>query len=628
MGQGQQIVPPSLSDEQKAFDYAIRLERLKQFENAEEIYRQLLQKNPNNTRAYLQLKSLYKRLEKFSELEILIRQHLSRVPNDIQSHAELGELYFSQGETEKAKEYWDNLLRQYSSSQTAYRVVMQMYVRHQMNEKLDELIQNGRTIFNDPSLFSLDLGNIYSRTQNYEKATDEFLTYAIHHPNQIQVISSQLLRMSDTQDSQPLIEKKIVERMIENETVVRTLYCDFLFKTGRYQDALPQHLALGVNTDKDLDRWLRFANNLRKENQLSIALEAFTIVLDSLPRFVEKPKEAIYRKLTGQALYGLALTYEKQILPLESMPSLAEYFPNNSFFEDQFRGLQTIQVQPLEETFALYDSILISLPSSTFSPQAHYRLGEIKFYIIRDYDGSLESFQSALSLSKDPKLSQTVNSRISDVYMTKGQFPSALAFLNKQLKTAASDEDRNNFLLKKCQVLFLSGNVDSTLINLNRLISYLDISDEQLNDALELRAFIEENYVRCTEDGKNAFLGYLNGELLLKQAKLSEARFLLEEIPHRFPESPIADEAMYRKAKIDVMLGDYVNAISAFTSLQSSPWGDRATIMIGEIYDRYINNKEEAIEWYLTVLEDYSSSLLAEPIRHRIREISQEAEIN
>lgn len=625
---GQQIVHPSIADEQKAFDYAIRLERLKQFENAEEIYQQLLKKNPNNTRVYLQLKALYKKIEKSPELELLIIQHLSLFPNDLQSHAELGELYFNQGESEKAQAYWDKLLQQNRGSQTAYRIVMQMYVRHQMNEELDDLVQKGRTNFNDPSLFSLDLGNIYSRSHNYKKATDEYLTYAIYHPKQIQVVSAQLLRMSDDLDSQPIIEIKLVERTVENDTVVRTLYSDFLFKMGRYEDALLQHFALGTKTDKDFNRWLRFADNLRKENQLTLALTAFSSILDSIPRNPGHPKEASYRKLTGQALYGLALSYEKQILPQEKIPSLAEYFPNNLFFEDHFYGLQPIQIQPLEETFALYDSILISLPSSTFSPQAHYRLGEIKLFVTRDYDGALESFRSAQTLSRDPRLTQNIISRISDIYMAKGQLSAAIDFLDEQLKRKTSTQDKNRYLMKKCQALFLSGDVDSTLSQLNRLISYLDAPDEQLNDALELRAFIEENHSRSRENGRTAFLMYLKGELLLKQTKLSESSALFYEVAQLYPESPIADEATYRKAKIDVLLGDYVSAISAFTSLQTSPMGDQATIMIGEIYDRYLNDQQEAVQWYLTVLEDYSNSMIVEPVRYRIREIAREVELN
>lgn len=613
----QEIIPPVIADENRAFNRAVRLERLKQFEKAEEIYRALLKKNPKNTRVFLQLKALYRKQEDLTQLERLIQERLTVFPNDLQSHAELGELYFNQRDTARAVEYWQDMVNRTPRSQVTYRVMMQMYLRHQLYERLNELILQGRRIFNDPSLFSLDLGNVYRRNHHYEKATHEYLTFAIHHPRNMQAVSSHLLRMSDDTDSQPIIEAKLLERIPENEDVVRHLYCDFLFKTGRYGDALDQHRVLGIESDQDLDRWLHFATNLRKENQLSLALEAFSIILDRIPR----PTDDHYLKLTGQALYGLALTYERQILPRETVPSLSGYFPENVFFERNVDGVHRIQVQPLQETFLLYDSILASLPTTTFSPQAHYRLGEIKYRITRDHDGALESYRSAQALTRDPKLIQDVTMRICDVLMAQGEFPAALEYLDERLDNSGSSDEKNKFLLKKCQVFFLSGEIDSTLFHLNRLISYLDINKDELNDALEIRAFIEENYHRVRETDRAAFHRYLKGEHLLKQAKLSEAQIVFREVADLYPDSPIADESGYRDGEIDLLLGNHDQAISTFSGLQHSPLGDRASVMVGEIYDRYLNNKEEAIRWYLSVLEEHPTSMLAEPVRYRIREI-------
>ena len=623
---GQQAVPLNVSEQQKAFNLAIRLERLQQFDKAEEIYRDLLRQNPRDGRVYLQLKHLYRRQEKIPALDTLLTRHLGLFPDDLQSHADRGELFLIKGDTLKALESWDSVLDQYYGSKPMYRILIQMYVRHQLDPQLEALVQRGRIVFDDPSLFSLELGNIYFSRQNYEKAAHEFLNFAIYHPREARAASGQLLRMSDQFDSQLFIETKIVERMPENEDVVRLLYSDFLFKTGRYGEALQQHLALGISTREDLDRWLQFAENLRKDNQLPLALDAFSTILDNIPPPSDNPWGDHYRKLTGQALYGLALTYEEQILPPEQFQSLADYFQNNVFFEDHFHGLHPIQIRPLEETFALYDSILITLPSSTFSPQAHFRLGEIKYRITGDYDGALESYRSALVLSKDPMLTTQVATRISDVLMARGSLHDALAFLDEKISTAGTGDVSNIYRLKKCQVLFLSGGIDSTLNELNGLISNLDITDAYLNDALELRGFIEENYSRNSNTETGAFKMYLNGEHLLKQGKLTEAHSAFSDVGHRFPESSIADEAIFRQAEIDLKIGNYDAAVSTFASLKDSPRGDRATVKIGEIYDHHLNDKQEAIRWYLAVLEDYSSSLLAEPVRYRIREISSKEE--
>ena len=46
--------------------------------------------------------------------------------------------------------------------------------------------------------------------------------------------------------------------------------------------------------------------------------------------------------------------------------------------------------------------------------------------------------------------------------------------------------------------------------------------------------------------------------------------------------------------------------------------------MTGEVYDRFLFNKEEAARWYFKVLEDFPESLLVEPVRYRLRKISKD----
>ncbi|GIT32063.1 MAG: hypothetical protein Ct9H300mP2_1420 [Candidatus Neomarinimicrobiota bacterium] len=51
-----------------------------------------------------------------------------------------------------------------------------------------------------------------------------------------------------------------------------------------------------------------FANNLRKEGSFSLATDAYKFVL----------KKELNQKATGQALLGLAKTFEDQIIPIET----------------------------------------------------------------------------------------------------------------------------------------------------------------------------------------------------------------------------------------------------------------------------------------------------------------------
>ncbi|GIS70623.1 MAG: hypothetical protein CM1200mP10_02000 [Candidatus Neomarinimicrobiota bacterium] len=60
------------------------------------------------------------------------------------------------------------------------------------------------------------------------------------------------------------------------------------------------------------------------------------------------------------------------------------------------------------------------LPASSFSPKAHFRLGEIQFKITRDFDGARASYLSALASRPDNNLRENILLRIGDTFIAEG----------------------------------------------------------------------------------------------------------------------------------------------------------------------------------------------------------------
>lgn len=209
--------------------------------------------------------------------------------------------------------------------------------------------------------------------------------------------------------------------------------------------------------------------------------------------------------------------------------------------------------------------------------------------------------------------------------MARGDFAGALKFLDDKLDGLEPGETRTALQLKKCQALFLSGELDSSLIRLTHLMAELNDTDPYLNDVMELKGFIDESYSRGSPRARDAFHLYLKGEKLLKQANLTEAREVFRQVELQYPADPITPYAVFRGGKIDLILGNWEGAKEQFMSLRDTPLGDRATAVIGEIYQYHLHDRQKAARWYLTVLEDYPDTMLAEPIRYRIRAISAEA---
>nr|MCS5661105.1 hypothetical protein [Dehalococcoidia bacterium] len=228
---------PLLDKKGDRFRQAIRLERIGELEAAEIIYLELLDANPKDTRIFLQLKALFRKHERYDDLKALLLERVGIFSRDLQSHVELGEVFLLMEERDKAKQFWNNLLMQFGETRSIHYMLIQMYLKHSLDEELDALVVSGRKHFNDPSFLSLELGNIHMRNLDYAAATDEFVTYGSYHPEQIRTVSSQILRMSDREESHKKIETALMNNMPMNEDVVRSLYSDFLFKVQRYPDA-------------------------------------------------------------------------------------------------------------------------------------------------------------------------------------------------------------------------------------------------------------------------------------------------------------------------------------------------------------------------------------------------------
>ena len=49
--------------------------------------------------------------------------------------------------------------------------------------------------------------------------------------------------------------------------------------------------------------------------------------------------------------------------------------------------------------------------------------------------------------------------------------------------------------------------------------------------------------------------------------------------------------------------------------------------MSGQIYERFYNNSPKAVEFYLRIINNHSSSIFSEPIRYHLRKLKDNEKI-
>ena len=314
------------------------LERKGEVENAIAIYSDILDKG-HDQKAYLNLKKIYLRDENYEYLISIIQTYKKRKPQQLDPHLDLGEAYWKAGNKKLAQREWDVSEKRYGGVVNTYKKIYYLFTRLGMSEESNSLINRARGKFNDPTILSLEIANYHFSRKSYETALKEYLNYLSSNPIQIKMVTNRILIISDDDDAHNLIVGILNEWIKKDLILFGPLLADFYFKTQQYEKAVLQHQDIGISSDKDVHRWLEFANSLRKESQHEKAISTYETIINqnivqSSPTFV------------GQALLGLGKTFEDNIIPNESPHlSFVSFFGENLFFEDPFFHQQNISVQ-------------------------------------------------------------------------------------------------------------------------------------------------------------------------------------------------------------------------------------------------------------------------------------------
>ena len=602
-----QTLGQSYSSQRASLKTAGLLERRGDIDGAIAIYKGILDNDPGHHSSIQKLKSIYMNYQRYDEGIKFLRGRLAKESNNIKIYAELGEFYYLNDQQKEAAAVWSKGLSKFKNNRSVYRIMVSIYGKYGLDDDLNIILKKGRKRFGQAFL-SYESGVYYQARRIYDKAMDQFILHLIHEPNQNGVIERRILLMSDQEDALPIIEKKLINASKQRPGKVLNILSGFHFKQQDYQKAYEVKSEWSSLGKKDLNEWLTFANDLRKERQYKHSINAYNYILE----------KKIDGNFAGKVLLGLAQTFEDQIVPANEQDLIPYFFDNNIFFEDPFQIYSSISRDHLSSSLELYDSMLVSLKKSPLLAEAYFKLGEIKYRILQDFDQAYMLFNRALKNNPDKKLRLKIILRISDVLIARGQSKEALGFLKRQLK----QNPIPSIELKKILVHFLIDDPDSTIQIVNESMFNISPLDGSFNDLMELKNFLTKYYSTNDED-KVAFTHFLKAEHYLRQKKIGDAIRELVYINTELKSSKIIPLTNLRLSLLYYRLKDFDNALKFAFSLDKTEFADKGIILSGQIYENKILDIEKALVQYMRILDEYPSSIFSEPIRYHIRAIKQ-----
>ena len=453
-----------------------------------------------------------------------------------------------------------------------------------------------------------EAGIHYQTRRVYDKAMDQFILQLSHEPKHNEVIQRRILIMSDDEDAVPIIENKLKIASQKHPGILLNVLSEFYFKQREYDRAFDVKKDGAESGKINFNDWLTFANECRKENQFKISIEAYNFILG----------QKINSNWAGKALLGLAQTFEDQIIPIQESHLIPYFFDNNLFFEDPFQLNSTLSSEHLESSLALYDSLLISLPKSPLLAEAYFRLAEIKYRILHDFDQAYNLLHKAIQNKPDKRLRLKIVLRIADVLMAKGQSKEALTFLKRQLKQNYLPAIEQKMIL----VHFLTDDPDSTIKIVQSSFITMSPIDPSFNDLMELKNILTQYYNNDPSE-KITFQHFLKAEWYLRQRKIGDAIRELNFLSNQDSLAAIAPLAMLRRGLLHYRLKEYDKSLDLAHSLDGTPLEDRGIILAGQIYETKYLDVEKAMEQYMRILDEFPESIFSEPIRYHIRTLQQ-----
>lgn len=291
------------------------------------------------------------------------------------------------------------------------------------------------------------------------------------------------------------------------------------------------------------------------------------------------------KELLSQA-YVNATNYNKAIEYIEAMPKRSPAVDRAFQKATMLKGIELFNKEDYPAAVQYFEKSLKYPIDPDYVAEASFWCGEA-YSIGKKYEQAAEQYQRIIGISGYSNQDILLKARygLGYAYYNLQQYDRALfnfkEFVNKAPRTQSNLSDG---MLRLADCYYVSKSYPEALINYRKVVQYRSV---------------DEDYAHLQS---GAILGIMR--------KYEEAGAELDLIIKNYPQSRILDEALFQRAQLDFEQGNYVSAVTGYSTLIQTKATSR---FVPYAYTRraasYFNLKEynKTAQDYITVLENYGS---------------------
>jgi outer membrane protein assembly factor BamD (BamD/ComL family) len=250
------------------------------------------------------------------------------------------------------------------------------------------------------------------------------------------------------------------------------------------------------------------------------------------------------------------------------------------------------------------------------------KLAYLQAYYLNDLkkaEATLEDGLKAIDIM--PAAIAQIKMDLGDVYLLTKQPWEAILIYEQVAKQFENDVIGNEARYRSARLFFYQGDFEYA----KSQADVLKASTTQLiaNDALNLSLLIADNLQN--KNDSLALRMYATAEMLQFMNQLQQALNKLDSIAIAYPNNSLSDDVLMAKAKINIKLNELTKAAQPLKEIivshPTSIWTDDALFILADIYEKKLNNPEEAKRLYQQLMNDYPGSMFNAEARKRFRNI-------
>ena len=564
------------------------------FEEAIQILQRLYDESPNNASFYRKLKEAYESVKRYDDALRLVDEQMAGDPTP-SLLSEKARLLYQKGAEEEAAQAWERAIAIAPERSTTYRIVYQTLVDIRRFKQAIEVLTEARSTLDNDALFRTELAYLYGLDGQHAAAMREYVALLDQSPGRVSLVRNRLQTFVEQgegiQSSIKVLSGAVEEHPLN--PAYRELLAWLHMTTDDYDAAYDVYRALDRLQQRQGQALFSFAQKAADADQFEVATTAFESIL-------ERHGDA---KVAPRAQRALGDAYRE--------------------WAEDTHGTTPVRLDSTsryDAARAAYQTFLETYPTHEAAPAVRSQLGTLQLDVYRDLGAAQSTLEAVISSHPKTPAANEARYDLGRIALLRGDFDRARLLFTRLAERLRSGDLADQARFELALLQFYQGQFESALTRARATSA--NTSSDVTNDAIDLTVLIQEN--RGPDSLNTALRLYADVRLSLRQRRYGDAATQIDSLLAAHPRHPLADQARFRRAEVQLAQGDTSAAADTYRTLPKqhprSPYADRSLFRLGELYEEQ-GRPDRAATVYSRLLSEYPESLLATDARTRLRNL-------